>query len=132
MPPALVAYLTRTMGEPFARPHADCCFFVADWILERTGVDPAADLRGAYTNATGALRLIRAWGDFLTMWKVHMAFAGFNETRAPETGDVGVVRGADGAVVAAIRVPGAWVGKAARGLTHENFPALCAWSLARG
>ncbi|MFK5596493.1 DUF6950 family protein [Methylobacterium sp. HMF5984] len=132
MPPDLVAHLRKAMGEPFARPHADCCFFVADWILARTGIDPAADLRGTYTNATGALRLIRAWGDFLTMWRVHMALAGFNETRTPAVGDVGVVRGGDGAIVAAIRVPGAWVGKAPRGLTHDDMPAFCAWSLARG
>lgn len=119
------------MAEPFARPHADCCMWVADWIAARTGIDPAADLRGAYTNAAGALRQVRRWGDFETMWRVHMALAGFNETRRPQEGDVGVVRDAAGQLVSAIRVGRMWAAKSRGGLCFEDFPMIVAWSLAR-
>jgi hypothetical protein len=132
MPPDLLEHLRAAMARPFARPHDDCCFFVADFVRARTGIDPAADLRGSYSTERQALRLIRRWGDFMTMWKVHMALAGFNETRAPVAGDVGVVRDRAGQVVSAIRVPGAWAAKASRGVVIEDFPMLCAWSLARG
>lgn len=128
----LLEHLHRAAAEPFARPHADCCSFAADWVLARTGVDPAADLRGAYADERGALRLIRRWGGFDLMWKVHMAMAGFNETRAPHEGDVGVVRDGSGRMVSAIRVHGGWAAKAADGLIIEDFPMIVAWSLRRG
>lgn len=59
----LIAHLHRGMAEPFRRPDWDCCAYVADWVLAATGIDPAADLRGAYHNAAGALRIERARGD---------------------------------------------------------------------
>lgn len=132
MPPDLMAYLRAAMARPFARPDDDCCFLAADWVWRRTGIDPAADLRGRYQDARGALRLIRRWGDFETMWRVHMALAGFNLTSEPQPGDVGVVRDRADQIVAAIRTPGAWAMKAARGVLIEDVPMLCAWSLARG
>lgn len=132
MPPELQAYLHAAMARPFARPHDDCCTLVADWIVERTGIDPAAGFRGAYADLRGALRLIRGAGGFLAMWKVHMTLAGFDETSDPAVGDVGVVRDGLGREVAAIRVPGAWAGKTERGLHIEDLPMLCAWSLTRG
>jgi hypothetical protein len=104
---------------------------VADWVRQQTGVDPAVSLRGAYSTATGALRLIRGYGGFLPMWRQHMAAAGFVETDTPAVGDVGVVSH-PGQDIAAIRVPGAWAAKAERGVLIEDMPMLCAWSLARG
>ena len=132
MPPELQAYLLAAMGRPFARPQDDCCALVADWIVERTGIDPAAGFRGAYSDLRGALRLIRGAGGFLAMWRVHMTLAGFDETAEPAVGDVGVVREAGGRDIAAIRVPGNWAVKAERGLLIEDLPMLCAWSLACG
>lgn len=128
----LIAHLHRGMAEPFRRPDCDCCMWVADWVEAATGIDPAAAMRGAYHNAAGALRLERAWGGFLTMWKVCMALAGFNETRTPVEGDVGVVRDAAGQIVSAIRVHGGWAAKTKGGIVIEDFAVLCAWSLRRG
>lgn len=128
----LRAHLDQWEALPFVRPATDCCFFVADWVLSRTGVDPAPDLRGSYCSALGARRKMRMWGGFETMWRVHMALAGFNTTRAPEMGDVGVVRDRGGQMIAAIRIPGAWAAKAERGLLYEDMPMIVAWSLSRG
>lgn len=132
MPPELQAYLLAAMGRPFARPHDDCCALVADWIVQRTGIDPAAGFRGAYSDLRGALRLIRGAGGFLSMWRLHMTLAGFDETTEPTVGDVGVVRDRAGQDIAAIRVPTGWAAKAERGVLIEDLPMLCAWSLARG
>lgn len=132
MPPDLADYLCREAARPFARPDDDCCFMAATWVLERTGIDPAADLRDAYHDARGALRLIRTWGGFETMWSVHMALAGFNLTARPTAGDVGVLRDRAGQTVAGIRVGTAWAMKAARGVLIEDVPCIAAWSLARG
>ena len=128
----LRAHLDEWEARPFVRPATDCCFFVADYVLKRTGVDPAADLRGSYCSALGALRKMRMWGGFETMWRVHMALAGFNITKAPEMGDVGVVRDQSGQMIAAIRIPGAWAAKAERGLLYEDMRMIVTWSLARG
>lgn len=106
--------------------------FVADWVEKASGIDPAADLRGTYANAAGALRQTRHWGDFETMWRVHMAFAGFNTTAEPQPGDVGVVFDAAGQTVSAIRVDGAWAAKSKAGIVIEDFRMVVAWSLARG
>lgn len=111
---------------------ADCAMWVADWIKAQTGIDPAADLRGTYHNLAGALRQIRRWGDFETMWRVHMAVAGFNTTKAPQLGDVGVVVDATGQTIAAIRTERGWAAKAERGVIIEDFCMVVAWSIARG
>lgn len=129
----LAAHLQSAMRAPFSRASGmDCCLWPCDWILARTGVDPAAEMRGAYKNAAGAYRLIKRWGDFETMWRVHLALAGFNTTHRPVRGDVGVVRDAKGRTVAAIRTGHAWAAKAERGLVIEDFRMIVAWSIQRG
>lgn len=129
----LTAHLRAGMRAPFSRATGmDCCLWPCDWILACTGVDPAADMRGAYRNAAGAYRLIKRWGDFETMWRVHMALAGFNTTRRPARGDVGVVRDARGQTVAAIRTGARWAAKAERGLVSEDFHMIVAWSIPHG
>ena len=132
MIPQLAAYLQRQASTPFSRPDHDCCFMAANWVLAATGVDPAADLRGRYTDARGAARLLRRWGGMDCMWRVHMALAGFNTTLSPVCGDVGVVRDLTGALVAGIRAGRTWAVKASRGVVLEDFPAVVCWSLQRG
>jgi hypothetical protein len=36
----------------------DCCLFAADWVRELHGIDVAADLRGTYSSALGAARIV--------------------------------------------------------------------------
>ena len=130
---ALQLHLHEGMETEFDRAAgADCAMFVADYVLKATGTDPAADLRGTYASAFGAARQIARFGDFETMWRVHMAVAGFVTTRAPQEGDVGVVLDAAGSAVAAIRFDDKWAAKAEDGIVVEDFRMVVAWSLARG
>lgn len=110
---------------------SDCALFVADWIMKRTGIDPAASLRGTYHDKWGAARQIARFGGYLLMWRVHMAMAGFNTTKDPQEGDVAVVLDAAGNKVSAIRFDGMWVAKSETGVVVEDFRVLEAWSLNR-
>lgn len=49
---ALDAYVAARADVPFAWGSNDCCTFAADWVLLVRGVDPMADLRGAYKALT--------------------------------------------------------------------------------
>lgn len=132
MYPQLAQYLQEQACKPFCRPNDDCCFMSANWVLAATGVDPAADLRDQYSDVRGAARLLRRWGGMDTMWRVHMAMAGFNTTLSPVSGDVGVVRDLTGTLVAGIRAGHVWAVKASRGILLEDLPAVVCWSLQRG
>ncbi len=132
MAPDLVAYLQEQAARPFARPDADCCFHAADWVLRRTGIDPAIDLRGTYSDLRGAVQIIRAWGGFEAMWRWNMAVCGFTVTAAPQEGDVGILRDRLGRALAGIRVRRTWAMKSRQGVLFEEGSCLVAWSLARG
>jgi hypothetical protein len=58
----LAELVAARMDAPFAWGSNDCCLFAADAVLAVTGTDPAADLRGAYTDERGALRVLARLG----------------------------------------------------------------------
>jgi len=53
---------------PFAYFHHDCAHIAADWVLQKTGRDPMADLRAngpvGNANLLTALRIVRTEGGF--------------------------------------------------------------------
>jgi hypothetical protein len=61
-PRALALFLEEKRNEPFAWGVNDCCTFVCDWLAILTGVDPAADFRGKYSDALGAKRVLKKRG----------------------------------------------------------------------
>lgn len=63
-PERLAEYLDAREFAPFRWGLNDCGLFAADAILEMTGVDVAANVRGKYTNCSTALRLIRGIESF--------------------------------------------------------------------
>lgn len=131
--PDLLKHVHAGMEAPFDRAAGmDCCMFVADWVEACSGIDPAAHLRGTYTGPFGAARQIARYGDFEAMWRVCMAVAGFNTTKAPQPGDVGVVLDAAGNTVSAIRFAEAWAAKSETGVVIEEFRMIVAWSIPRG
>lgn len=54
--------LLQAPGPAFAWGRHDCFLWAADAVRALTGQDPAADLRGTYSTARGALRRLRALG----------------------------------------------------------------------
>jgi hypothetical protein len=72
----------------------DCCLFVADWVTRLTGVDPAAQWRGKYTNERGAaLCMKRNGGDVLAFASKVFAKQGWPvcDVRQARRGDVACV-----------------------------------------
>ena len=59
---ALSALVCERLHTPFKWGAHDCCLFSADAVLLQTGEDPAAEIRGTYTDERGAVNLMRAMG----------------------------------------------------------------------
>lgn len=80
---ALTTYLDRVRETHFAWGSHDCACFVGGAVKAMTGVDPAASIRGKYTDKLSAAQVLRdhAYGtlrDTLKAWfgeAVHPAFA---------------------------------------------------------
>lgn len=58
----LTALVVKRAAEPFAWGTSDCAMWAFDAVHALTGTDPAADLRGTYSTALRALRLVEAEG----------------------------------------------------------------------
>lgn len=58
----LEACLAERVARPFEWGIHDCCMFAADCVLACTGVDPAEDLRGTYSDIDGALEVVAEHG----------------------------------------------------------------------
>jgi hypothetical protein len=92
----LEAFINRHLPEPFAWGHRDCCCFAADWVQECRGVDPMADLRGAYSNLFEMSQATKTgaggWfmSDPLGVIGPRMAAAGLKPVDLAGRGDVGV------------------------------------------
>lgn len=95
-PERLAAFVAARRDVPFKYGKADCGLTVADWVLDATGQDPAADLRGRYRSAAGAIRVVReAGGSDL----VGLVTARLGQPMAPlmaQRGDIVEVPGEDG------------------------------------
>lgn len=61
-PARLNAFIEQRRTMPFAWGKNDCCLFVCDWISLLTGIDPAKNLRGKYSDALGAKRVLQRGG----------------------------------------------------------------------
>lgn len=61
-PERLAALFAAREAAPFTWGVHDCCLFAADAVLAVTGHDPAADLRGTYTTAAEAVRVLGQHG----------------------------------------------------------------------
>lgn len=87
----LGAFLEGVAAERFDDGRRDCGLTDADWVLAATGVDPAAHLRGRYSNAFGRERLLRRLGGLEAVMTDCAARAGLPDTASPRRGDVGLI-----------------------------------------
>jgi hypothetical protein len=83
------ACLAERRTRAFAWGSQDCALFAADCVDACTGVDPAADLRGTYSTAAAAARVMEAHGGLAAL-----ATARLGEEISPRVarvGDVGLL-----------------------------------------
>jgi len=108
----LDALIASRMATPFAWGTHDCCLFAADAVLAQTGADPAADLRGTYTDARQALALLKSLGGLA-------AVAGRGGQPVPalcaQVGDIGLVEH-EGRELLAVCAGPLWLAPAEQGL----------------
>lgn len=64
-PARLSELVVRAHTQPFRWGIQDCCLWAADAVQALTGHDPAADLRGRYADAKGALCALQAQGGLM-------------------------------------------------------------------
>lgn len=134
-----------TLEQYIRLPHrwqwgfCDCTLFAADWVVEATGKDPGADLRGTYFDAIGAAAVVRAAGGVERLVGSKLAPLGFKRVQAPQDGDIGVVMaitgvGSEGSEfkdIPAIKFGPLWAVMSARGamVKHLDWTGS-AWRIA--
>jgi hypothetical protein len=106
----------------------DCLMFVASWVRERRGDDPAQPWRGRYRSEFGAARMMLEQGGMVPLMALGLGAIGMQRTNDPKRGDVAVVNGAEGETGAIILgVNSASIGH--RGLFVRRAPIVAAWSV---
>ncbi len=113
-PDLLAGFIEARRSRPFEWGANDCCLFAADWVALATGKDPAADLRGTYSTALSAQRIVADAGGLAQLVEAALHRHGFSPVvatlaargdlivRDSGQGDcVGVVLGAQSAFVGA-------------------------------
>lgn len=112
----------------------DCMMMPANWLWSLTGIDPAAEWRGRYSDRDGAARIIARAGGLQSLMSAAALSAGAVPVPADQAppGAVGLVVSItdDGpAPVGAVRTPTGWAVIAADGLAVSFFPVLAAWAV---
>lgn len=129
-PLRLEALVAERLAAPFEWGVRDCCLWAADVVLAVTGHDPAADLRGAYTDTAGALAAIKR------LRGLQVACAQRLGPECPpalaQVGDVGLV--VEGDMPAAVAYTGGgWMGQGPGGIVPvADAAVVMAWRCLRG
>lgn len=121
-------FLKAASGQPFAWGHRDCLLWLADWVEECRGTDPAAHLRGSYCNEGEAEKIIAGHGGREVMIDALLAPLGIRGTAHTQAGDIAIVKlptGITGGIV---------TGKFIAFIGHDRLrftraPIIKAWSL---
>lgn len=122
----LQGLINQAQRTPFQWGVRDCCLWAADAALALTGRDPAADVRGTYTDEAGAMEVLRRFGGLRGVaarggQRIRPAFA--------MDGDVGLVRSA-GKPCLAVWAAGSWMLTTRAGLwAAPAGAAVMAWGV---
>lgn len=117
----------------------DCMTLCASWIRESTDIDIIPHLRGIYSDALGAERLIVRSGGLIPLAENLLEMQGFVRTDVPTDGDVGIIlapagfSGSDASIrqIAAIRFGKQWAAMGQGGVIAKPAECLAAWKISR-
>lgn len=125
----LQACLAERRARPFAWGSQDCALFAADCVDACTGVDPAADLRGTYSTAAAAARVIEAHGGLASIAADRLGKE--ISPRLARVGDVGLLMNG-GRECLGVCIGAMWQAPAESGLcVLPPSHALRAWRIER-
>ena len=124
----LDALIAARMAAPFAWGTHDCCLFAADAVVAQTSEDPAAEFRGMYVDARGAVALLTDLGGLQAV----AARAGeFIPALCAQVGDIGLVEH-EGRELLAVCAGPVWLVPAEQGLAALPIDsAISAWRVAK-
>ena len=137
-------FLVRERGRRWSWSHTNCALWVADWIRDVSGIDPAAGMRGRADSPESWKALLAAEGGFVPIIGHAMDCCGFERTQSPDRGDVAIVSvpiamcdrmpvvGTVAAICAAHGFRSAWplfVTRSINGLHYERFAMVTAWRM---
>ncbi|MGV1867231.1 MULTISPECIES: DUF6950 family protein [unclassified Rhizobium] len=118
----------------------DCMTFAAAWVREATGVDVIPHLRGSYSDANQADLVIQRNGGMVAIADNALLMHGFQRTRQPQDGDVGIVKipadlafGGDNAKeISAVRWGPLWCALTPKGgVVRKRMEWVAAWEIVR-
>jgi hypothetical protein len=134
MAPLLRQYLSEAARQGFAWGKRDCMLFAADWVLLRTGADPAAAWRGRYHDETTARALLDAAGGPVPAMEAGLASCAYVRRAQPAPGDVVLARvpGHPDPIAGLCVTAGRTALLSARGLVVWPLAALGQWGPANG
>ncbi|RWX28964.1 hypothetical protein EHH54_31820 [Rhizobium leguminosarum] len=130
-----------TLHEFLALPHRfrwsglggdNCITWCATWASEITGIDPAEDLRGTFSDAAGADKIISAAGGVVSFMDGRLKPIGFVRVDDPHDGDIAAVKapaGIHGDIIGAIRFGPLWAMMAPAGVIARKLEHVAAWRL---
>lgn len=131
----LSRFLNAAKARPFAWGEFDCLLWLADWVAERTGIDPAADLRGTYATLLGAARIVKGAGSMSRLVDSRLATIGAARASVPQRGAIAVVEVAGdggehfGDEAGAILLGGSAALLSQTGLIVADVPIVTTWAL---
>lgn len=96
-PERLASFITASQARPFAWGSWDCCLFAADVVVEITGTDLAADLRGTYNDESTGFAVFNRHGGAENILRTRIGEPLPNVALA-QRGDVALFKGIDGIV----------------------------------
>lgn len=115
-------------SRPMEPGVCDCSLWVADWVLTRTGVDPMLSFRGTYRTEAGALATAMRNGGVAVAANNAFSDMGLKRTKAPKSGDVGLIYTTEG-LLPAICTDDGWAIKAADGVWIVETKPATAWEV---
>jgi hypothetical protein len=124
--------MDQAARRPFKRGEHDCLLFLADWVLNRTGIDPAEHLRGRYATLWGERRVIWAHGGTVGVVGACARLAGLERTSEPKENDIGLIfaqveGSARPRLVGAVSGGRRWIALTERGLLGAVAQPAAAW-----
>lgn len=125
----LTNFLLAATETPFEWGRHDCALWLADWWHENHGTDPAAHLRGTYSDESGKDFVVIGSGGLTELVSGLARSVGAVGVAIPRAGDFGIITVA-GHEFCAIWQGEYWAVRAPRGITMVSRPSsFVAWSI---
>ena len=121
LPDAVMAAVETVMSLRWKWGERDCCASACTVFFLLHGIDPMKPVRGKYSDAISAYRLIRDWGGFPAMAE-SLAQGAKLQIGQGKPGEIGLsgpgmAGGPDGRALLICIQPGQWAGKSEMGYT---------------